>query len=127
MLAADLGEDKTAYDFFTGCGNIDLGGAMTTSDMGVHTASMGGIWQCVAYGFGGVRVVGEALHINPHLPENWDSLALPLCWRGQTLHLAADKQGARLTNTGNATVKVALCGNPVEIAPGETVKGEYRI
>lgn len=127
VLAADLGEDKTAYDFFVGCGNIDLGGAMTTSDMGVHTASMGGIWQCVAYGFGGVRVVGEALHINPHLPENWESLALPLCWRGQTLRLAADKQGARLTNTGNAAVRVVLCGNPVKIAPGETVEREYRI
>ncbi|MBR5225621.1 MAG: glycoside hydrolase family 65 protein [Clostridia bacterium] len=122
VLAADLHEDKTAYDFFVGCGNIDLGGAMTTSDMGVHTASMGGIWQCVTYGFGGVRVVGDALHVNPRLPENWNSLELPLTWRGQTLRMSADKQGVSLTNTGDAAVTVVLCGNSVEIKPGETVK-----
>jgi len=122
VLAADLHEDKTAYDFFVGCGNIDLGGAMTTSDMGVHTASMGGIWQCVTYGFGGVRVVGDALHVNPRLPDNWNKLALPLCWRGQTLRLEADKQSVSLRNAGEKAVNVVLCGNAVEIAPGETVR-----
>ena len=122
VLAADLHEDKTAYDFFVGCGNIDLGGAMTTSDMGVHTASMGGIWQCAVYGFGGVRVVGDALHVNPRLPENWNSLELPVVWHGQTLRLAADKGNVSITNAGEKTVSVVLCGNAVEIKPGETVK-----
>ena len=48
---------------------------------------------------------------------------------GQMLRLTADKQGARLTNTGNAAVNVVLCGNPTKIAPGETVKEntEYEI
>ena len=122
VLAADLGEEKTAYDFFIGCGNIDLGGAMTTSDMGVHTASMGGIWQCVTYGFGGVRVVGDALHVSPRLPENWDSIELPLCWRGQVLRMKADKQGVQLTNAGEKAIEVVLGGKTVTINPGETAK-----
>ncbi len=120
VLAADLHEDETAYDFFVGCGNIDLGGAMTTSDMGVHTASMGGIWQCVTYGFGGVRVVGDALHVCPRLPENWERLELPVCWRGQTLRLTADKQTVTLKNEGVEAVRVVLAGGEVEIKPGET-------
>ena len=83
---------------------------------------IGRIWQCVTYGFGGVRVVGDALHVNPRLPETWNSLELPVVWRGQTLRLSADKQGVSLKNAGDKTVSVVLCGNTVEIKPGETVK-----
>ena len=124
VLAADLREDKTAYDFFKGCGEIDLGPVMTTSDMGVHTASMGGIWQCVTYGFGGVRVVDKALHVAPHLPEDWDELELPLCWRGQSLTLKVDHKQATLTNHGDKPVEVVLLGKNVTVAAGETVTAE---
>ena len=122
VLAADLHEDATAYEFYKGCGNIDLGPVMTTSDMGVHTASMGGIWQCVTYGFGGVRVVGKELHVSPRLPENWHGLSLPLTWRGQKLRLEADKACVKLTNQGAQAVEAVLCGRKVALAPGETAQ-----
>ena len=122
VLAADLHEDETAYAFYKGCGDIDLGPVMTTSDMGVHTASMGGIWQCVTYGFGGVRVVGDELHVNPRLPENWSALELPVCWRGQTLRLRADKQSVELTNEGSESVSVVLCHQKTDIAPGQSAR-----
>ena len=122
VLAADLHEDATAYNFFKGCGEIDLGPVMTTSDMGVHTASMGGIWQCAVYGFGGVRVVGDELHVNPRLPEDWTELEAPLCWRGQALRMHATKDGVTLRNQGQEAVDVVLCGNKQTVAPGQTVR-----
>ena len=122
VLAADLHEDATAYNFFKGCGEIDLGPVMTTSDMGVHTASMGGIWQCAVYGFGGVRVVGDELHVNPRLPEDWTELEAPLCWRGQALRMHATKDGVTLCNQGQEAVDVVLCGNKQTVAPGQTVR-----
>lgn len=124
VLAADLREDATAYEFYKGCGEIDLGPVMTTSDMGVHTASMGGIWQCVTYGFGGVRVIGETLHVAPHLPENWSELEWPLTWRGQMLRLQADKRVVRMTNHGVQPVTLVLCSSNVTIMPGETVQAD---
>lgn len=122
VLAADLHEDETAYQFYKGCGEIDLGPIMTTSDMGVHTASMGGIWQCVAYGFGGVRVVGQTLQINPRLPENWNYLSLPLVWRGQAMMLETEKDSVRLTNQGQHPVEVVLKGCRTIVKPGETLE-----
>ena len=122
VLAADLHEDATAYNFFKGCGEIDLGPVMTTSDMGVHTASMGGIRQCAVYGFGGVRVVGDELHVNPRLPEDWTELEAPLCWRGQALRMHATKDGVTLCNQGQEAVDVVLCGNKQTVAPGQTVR-----
>lgn len=122
VLAADLHEDKTAYSFYKGCGEIDLGPVMTTSDMGVHTASMGGVWQCVTYGFGGVRVVGDELHVSPRLPEEWDSLSLPLVWRGQPLKLTADKAAVQVTNNGLKPVELVLKGSRVIVGPGQTAQ-----
>lgn len=121
VLAADLGEDDTAYKFYEGCGNIDLGPNMSTSDAGVHTASLGGIWQCVVYGFGGVRVVGEDLRIAPRLPECWHALSFPLVWRGQPLKVSIDKIGLTVENNGRKAVAVLLNGERTEIPAGTTV------
>ena len=117
VLAADLREMDTAYRFFEGCGDIDLGPRMDTSDMGVHTASMGGIWQCAVYGFGGVRVVGGKLVIDPHLPEKWHSLRFNIRWRGQLLRVSAAPGETTVKNLGTEQVGVLLCGKNVRLSP----------
>jgi hypothetical glycosyl hydrolase len=121
VLAADLGEDETAYRFFEGCGNVDFGPNMGTSDAGIHTASMGGIWQCAVYGFGGVRVVGEDLTIAPRLPKAWRSLCFRLVWRGQPLSVSVCGSSLRVENRGAAPVRLLLYGRPAEILPGAAV------
>ena len=121
VLAADLGEEDTAYRFFEGCGEIDLGPKMNTSDMGVHTASMGGIWQCAVYGFGGVRAVGSELHIAPRLPEAWKSLRAPLCWRGQKLLLEARADAVTVRNDGTEPVELVLQSTKTVIQPGKEI------
>lgn len=118
VLAADLGEDETAYRFFEGCGNVDFGPNMGTSDAGIHTASMGGIWQCAVYGFGGVRVIGEDLQIRPRLPKAWHSLRFRLVWRGQPLTVSVNGQSLQVQNQGGQAVSLLLNGVRTEIQPG---------
>ncbi len=122
VLAADLGRAETAYRFFEGCGGIDLGPNMGTSDMGVHTASMGGIWQGAVYGFGGVRVVEDELRVDPKLPESWRSVSFPLVWRGQKLRITARQDGVTVENGGTAPVGITVRGVKVDIGPGETAR-----
>ncbi len=121
VLASDLGEKDVAYRFFEGCGDIDLGPKMNTSDMGIHTASMGGIWQCAVYGFGGVRVVGDGLRVCPALPDAWSRMAFPLVWRGQRLEIEITKQCVSVLNLGSETVVLHLAGREAAIAPGQGV------
>ena len=120
VLAADLGEDETAYRFFEGCGNVDFGPNMDTSDAGIHTASMGGIWQCAVYGFGGVRVVGEELLISPKLPKVWRSLNFRLIWHGQPLEVSISRESLRVQNHGTLPVQLLLHGSRTEIPPGSS-------
>ena len=122
VLAADLGDSKAAVRFFEGCGEIDLGPNMASSNAGIHTASMGGIWQCVVYGFGGTRIVGNHLRIEPKLPDGWTGLSFPLVWRGQPLRVTAEPNSLRIRNAGTEAVELLCRGAFVEIPAGrETV------
>ena len=117
VLASDLGEGDTAYRFFEGCGDIDMGPNMSTSDMGIHAASMGGIWQCAVYGFGGVRVVGNELHIAPHLPRAWQRLEFSIVWRGQRLDVLVTPADVQIRNRGTEPVELVLNGRRTACAP----------
>lgn len=121
VLAADLGEEDTSYHFYEGCGDIDLGPNMSSSDAGVHTASLGGIWQCAVYGFGGCRVVNDDLRIVPRLPKGWHSLSFPLVWRDQPLKVSIDHYSLAVENRGHQDVFILLNNNRTKVAAGCSV------
>ena len=54
VLAAWEGMDDMALDMYRHAIDIDLGRNMKSSDMGIHSASMGNVWQCVVCGFAGL-------------------------------------------------------------------------
>ncbi|MCL2560405.1 MAG: hypothetical protein FWE07_07940, partial [Turicibacter sp.] len=85
VLASDMGDEDMAYALFRRATEIDLGPNMKTSDAGIHSASLGGIWQCIVNGFGGVRMLNGQLRIEPKLPAAWRSLHFRLNWHGDLL------------------------------------------
>lgn len=98
ILANDMGDDQMAYDLFRRASRIDLGPNMKSSDDGIHAASIGGIWQSVVYGFGGVRMLNGKLRIEPKLPKAWKSLQFTICWQGETLKVTVEKEKLRIEN-----------------------------
>lgn len=126
VLAADLCLEDIAYAFFKGCAAIDLGQNMHSSDMGIHSASMGGIWQSAVYGFGGVRMKAGSLHIAPHLPKEWSSLCFPLVCKGQRLIIQATQGDVQISNKGAIPVSVTIYGQETVIQPGQTSKAKRR-
>jgi len=84
IVAADMDDIKKGYEYFQESIRIDLGEDLTCSWDGLHAASLGGNWQAVVNGFGGVRIAADGtLGINPRLPEEWNSLQFNLTWRGK--------------------------------------------
>lgn len=74
-FALQLGKIDLAYDLFKRSFEIDLGATnMKSSDTGVHSASMGGIWQNVVCGFGGFSIENGQINIQPRLPVTWKEL-----------------------------------------------------
>lgn len=92
ILACDMGEMSKAYDLFRQATYIDLGPNMLSSDEGIHAASLGGMWQCVVNGFGGVRMINGKLRIDPHLPKQWNRIEFSITWRSDRIRITADNK-----------------------------------
>lgn len=111
VLACDMGEKAMAYDLFRRAASIDLGPFMGSSNAGIHAASFGGVWECVVYGFGGVRMLGGRLRINPSLPEGWTELSYTIIWKGQKLAVDVTKDAVNVENlTGTKKVEIEING-----------------
>jgi hypothetical glycosyl hydrolase len=101
ILANDLGYHQLAYDLFLKAAQIDLGQNMKSSDEGIHAASLGGVWQCIVNGFGGVRLVNNCLRISPSLPKSWRSLSFKLNYEGATIHVYINHEHLKLTKASD--------------------------
>lgn len=101
VLACDMEDYDMAYQLYQRACRIDLGPNMNSSNDGIHAASLGGIWQSVVYGFGGVRMLNGELRIEPHLPASWKSLSFPIYWQGQQLFIEVKDGRLSIENRTN--------------------------
>ena len=122
ILANDLDMQDMAYDMYESAIRIDLGPYMKSSKDGIHSASIGGIWQGTVMGFGGVRMEGDLLRIAPKLPKQWDTLEFPLMLQGNPIWISASHEEVVVENKGSHAVTLILVDETVEIAEGEKKK-----
>lgn len=122
ILAADIDNLPLAYSLFERAARIDLGPKMTTSDHGIHAASLGGIWQILVCGFGGVRMLDGNLRINPKLPTQIKSMSYPINWNGNNLEVIVSHDMVAISNNGKQAVRVSVYGKELTIEKEVTVK-----
>jgi trehalose/maltose hydrolase-like predicted phosphorylase len=95
-LLARAGRFREALRALRIAARIDLDDLTGSTASGLHLATMGGLWQALAFGFAGVRPRGEVLRVEPHLPPEWAALELRLRFRGSPLRLRIDRDGVAL-------------------------------
>ena len=140
ILAAEVGYQDLAYDYFEHALNVDLLNLHGNAADGVHVASTGGVWAALVYGFAGLRDdTGEWL-FDPRLPAEWDELEFSLRRNDSSVHFrlearsltaslreGADEASFRVrgvqytVSLGNPEVSVALDGQ------GPVLEGEPSI
>ncbi len=121
ILAADIGDDEKAYALFDKATQIDLGPVMKTSDDGVHAASLGGIWQCIVFGFGGARLYAKDLRIEPKLPKNWNNLEYMIKFRGSKLKVNVNQEAFIVTKIYGDDIEFIAYGEKYKVASKEVV------
>lgn len=104
-VAARLHDVPEATEYFKMAAAIDLADNMGNAAAGLHMATMGGLWQAAVMGFCGIMRRGEALRLDPQLPQNWKRVRLPLRFRGAELSL--DVRARRKGVDVNITVEKA--------------------
>jgi trehalose/maltose hydrolase-like predicted phosphorylase len=92
-LLARAGRYRPALEALRIAARIDLDDLTGTTAGGLHLATMGGLWQALAFGFAGIRPRGERLLVEPRLPTEWNALELALRLRDRPLRLRVDRAG----------------------------------
>ena len=123
-VAARLHDVPEATEYFKMAAAIDLADNMGNAAAGLHMATMGGLWQAAVMGFCGIMRRGEALRLDPQLPEAWKRVRLPLRFRGASLSLdlRRRKDGVHVGITvEKAPITLLLDGEEREFRPGTYV------
>ncbi len=123
ILANDINDTTYSYELFKKAAMIDIGQEMHACDAGVHSASYGGVWQCIVYGFAGVRMIGTELHINPTLPEQINDIEFNMYYQGQRLHVTVSKTAVTIENQGEKAVTLFVRGEQKTLNASEKVEG----
>jgi trehalose/maltose hydrolase-like predicted phosphorylase len=92
-LLARAGRYRPALYALQIAARLDLDDLTGSSAGGLHLATMGGLWQALAFGFGGIRPRGETLLVDPRLPTEWNALEFALRFHGRQLRLRIDRGG----------------------------------
>lgn len=98
-----------ALELFRLAARLDLDDVTATTAGGVHLATMGGVWQALAYGFLGLAAHGEDLVVDPRLPTAWSALTLHFRFRGRRMSVRATHE--RVTVSTDAPLGVRLGGH----------------
>ncbi|MBS7576451.1 MULTISPECIES: glycoside hydrolase family 65 protein [unclassified Enterococcus] len=115
-LALMLDEVETAYELFRSNFVIDLSDRnMNSSNDGVHAASLGGIWQNVILGFGGLRIHENQLSLTPKLPKNWDKLEYMVKFKQQKINVViTHNQVALSCDDNNSEIELVFMNQKVK-------------
>lgn len=118
ILACDLGMMDLSKELFKRSLSIDFGPDSHSSDHGIHAASVGGLWQSVVCGYGGLRVVNGNLRINPRLPLGWNELTYNVMWKGEKISIHIDREHIEIVRSDAETKKIiaTVSGKELELA-----------
>jgi trehalose/maltose hydrolase-like predicted phosphorylase len=100
LVAARLGDLAMAERYLERAISLDLDLEHgVTAAGGVHIATLGGIWQALVLGFGGMAVADGRPRFTPNVPASWGRLRFRVQWRHAVLEVTA---------TGTTTTVTAM-------------------
>jgi kojibiose phosphorylase len=128
MVAADLGWAEVAYESWLRAIDIDFGRLPRAND-GLHYANVGGMWQQIVFGFGGL---GSALNqaawlphnrltFKPCLPAQIRRITFPLIWRGQSMRVTVTAEAVQVENLSARDLEFHADGQKYLATSGQSV------
>ena len=94
---------------------MDLDDLTGSSAGGLHLATMGGLWQALAFGFAGLRPAFDGLVIDPRLPPTWSRLDIRVRFRGSRVRIS--KERGHLSIRAAPPAPVVIDGSPYAATP----------
>ena len=113
-LLARAGRLAEAVEMLRLTARIDLDDVGHMTAGGLHLAAMGSVWRALAFGFAGLRPVGDVLAIDPVLAPGWEMLELRCRFRGSRVRVRI-RPGAVEASADPSVGAVSPAGEPVKL------------
>jgi alpha,alpha-trehalose phosphorylase len=116
ILAAQIGQMQKACDYFLSSARLDLDNIHHNTKDGLHMANMAGTWIGITRGFGGMSIREDTLSFAPSCPPRWKSFAFCVEFRGRSIRVRDDQNGASYELLRGEPITVLSYGKPVRLA-----------
>ncbi|MFA6713989.1 MAG: glycosyl hydrolase family 65 protein [Victivallaceae bacterium] len=115
IMASELGFKEKAYDYFRKTAYLDLNKARDT-DLGLHSACMGGAWQAAVNGFAGMRLRNGKLDFAPSLPDSWEKFRFKINYRGKVFAISINPDTISILVSGTDSIdEITVYGKAVKL------------
>ncbi|OPL08865.1 MAG: hypothetical protein AVO33_08080 [delta proteobacterium ML8_F1] len=91
IMASRIKDQQKAYDYFKESLYLDLKNTHGNTRDGLHIANSGGVYMGIVYGFGGLRIKADGLHLSPSKPEAWESISFSVFYREARVKITIDE------------------------------------
>ena len=109
LVAARLGDCDMALRYLRETASLDLDPDPNSAG-GVRIAGLGGLWQAIVLGLGGIDLTPEMLRIDPQLPPQWRALSFRICWRGRTVGVGIALRSVEVTLISGEAMGIEIAG-----------------
>ncbi len=116
-LLARANEPDRALPVLRLAARMDLDDLTGSTAAGLHLATMGGLWQALAFGFAGLRPRDQRLHVDPVLPPEWSGLELRVQFHGSNVRVRVEQSSLCIDSDRDAAVAVG--GRPFAAGTGK--------
>lgn len=108
IMASRIGEIDKAYELYLRTARLDLDDYNNEVSDGLHITSMAGTWLAVVEGFGGLRIAGDVVKLNPLIPDRWRSYSFKVRFRGRIFEVKVTKDAVIVNNLSNNELGIIL-------------------
>jgi len=126
IVSARIGRAEAAYENWMKSIDIDFGSRPRSSE-GIHFANVGGMWQEIVIGFGGmVSALGaDTLTFNPCMPDKIKKISFQVIWKGQRVSVIVTHGKLILKNLSGSELTFVVCGKKETAAAGSETSVSY--
>ncbi|MDR0497537.1 MAG: hypothetical protein LBH42_07980 [Treponema sp.] len=126
IVTTCIGRPGEAYENWKKSMDIDFGVRPRSSE-GVHFANVGGMWQEIVLGFGGmVNALGaQTLTFNPCLPEKIKKISFQVIWKGQQASVTIKHNNITVKNLSGKELLFVVHRKTMSVAASSEANASY--
>jgi maltose phosphorylase len=108
ILAARLGDEQRAYEFYLRTSRLDLDDYNNDTRDGCHITSMAGTWMSITRGFAAMKVENDLLSFSPFIPGAWNSYSFKVRFRQNLLEVMVTQDVIEVKNLSGPALDIRI-------------------